>query len=109
MVELGGHWRRIVLTRLVAIGLLVSVATVPIADARLRRYRWEVKYEYKSPDCYNKLVITINGQSPGPTIEAQQNDTVVVEVKNSLLMENVAIHWHGIRQVGRVCFCLNYS
>ncbi|CAM8904913.1 unnamed protein product [Rhodiola kirilowii] len=68
--------------------------------ARVRTFKWAVKYEYKSPDCYKKVVITINGRTPGPTIVAQQGDTVVVELKNSLLTENVAIHWHGIRQIG---------
>ncbi|KAH9718556.1 L-ascorbate oxidase [Citrus sinensis] len=71
-----------------------------MAEARIRRYKWEVKYEYKSPDCFRKVVITINGRTPGPTIQARQNDTVIVELKNSLLTENVAIHWHGIRQIG---------
>ena len=47
-----------------------------------------------------KLAVTINGQTPGPTIRAVQGDTVVVRVKNSLLTENVAIHWPGIRQIG---------
>ncbi|KAF9607819.1 hypothetical protein IFM89_001567 [Coptis chinensis] len=69
-------------------------------EARIRHYKWEVKYEYKSPDCYKKLVIAINGRTPGPTILAEQGDTIVVELKNSLLTENVAIHWHGIRQIG---------
>ena len=69
------------------------------AEARIRRYKWEVKYEYKSPDCFQKMVITINGQSPGPTILAEEGDTVIVELTNGLLTENVAIHWHGIRQV----------
>ncbi|GFZ18584.1 cupredoxin superfamily protein [Actinidia rufa] len=67
---------------------------------KIRHYRWEVKYEYKSPDCYKKLVIAINSRTPGPTIEAEQYDTVVVELKNGLLTENVAIHWHGIQQIG---------
>lgn len=80
---------------------LLSLTSVPVAEARVRYYKWEVKYEFKSPDCYKKLVITINGRSPGPTIIAQQNDTIIVEVKNSLLTENLAIHWHGIRQVAQ--------
>ncbi|XP_052190654.1 L-ascorbate oxidase-like [Diospyros lotus] len=89
-----------------ALWLFVLVASAPLlfAEARVRRYKWEVKYEYKSPDCYKKLVITINGKTPGPTILAQQNDTVVVEVKNGLLTENLAIHWHGIRQIGTPWF-----
>lgn len=81
--------------------LIFSLANiVPMAEARIRRYKWEVKYEYKSPDCFRKVVITINGRTPGPTIQARKNDTVIVELKNSLLTENVAIHWHGIRQIG---------
>nr|POF10896.1 l-ascorbate oxidase [Quercus suber] len=54
----------------------------------------------KSPDCYKKLMITINGRSTGPTILAQEGDTVTVEVTNKLLSENLAIHWHGIRKIG---------
>ncbi|OMP04129.1 Multicopper oxidase, type 1 [Corchorus olitorius] len=68
-------------------------------EARIHRYKWEVKHEYKSPDCFKKLVITINGQIPGPPIRAQQNDTIIVELTNSLLTENVSIHWHGIKQI----------
>lgn len=69
------------------------------AEAKIRHHKWELKYEFKSPDCFKKLVITINGRSPGPTINAEVGDTIVVELKNHLLTENVAIHWHGIRQV----------
>ncbi|CAK9154010.1 unnamed protein product [Ilex paraguariensis] len=84
--------------------LCIFLAAVPSVEGRIRRYKWEVKYEYKSPDCYKKLSITINGRTPGPTILAQQGDTVIVELKNSLLTENVAIHWHGIRQIGTPWF-----
>jgi FtsP/CotA-like multicopper oxidase with cupredoxin domain len=85
--------------KLLALCFFTSLIYVPIAEARIRHYKWEVKYEYKSPDCYKKLVITINGKSPGPSILAQQGDTIIVEVTNKLLLENLAIHWHGIRQV----------
>ncbi|KAJ0097160.1 hypothetical protein Patl1_27329 [Pistacia atlantica] len=78
--------------------ILISLVNVQLVEAKIRRYKWEVKYEYKSPDCFRKLVITVNGRTPGPTILAKENDTIVVELKNSLLTENVAIHWHGIRQ-----------
>ncbi|XP_019183605.1 PREDICTED: L-ascorbate oxidase-like isoform X1 [Ipomoea nil] len=84
----------------VCLVLLAAFASANSVDAKVRHYKWDVKYELKSPDCYKKLAITINGKSPGPTIVAQQGDTVVVEVKNSLLTENLAIHWHGIRQIG---------
>ena len=89
------------MTRFVALSILLfSVLIVfPEAEAKTRRYKWEVKYEYKSPDCFQKMVITINGQTPGPSIIAEEGDTVIVELTNGLLTENVAIHWHGIRQV----------
>jgi len=69
------------------------------AEARNRHYKWEVKNEYRSPDCFKKLVITINGITPGPTIQAQEGDTVVVQLNNTLMTENLSIHWHEIRQV----------
>lgn len=77
---------------------LLFLASVSV-EGRVRHHKWEVKYEYKSPDCFKKLSISINGKTPGPTIVAKQGDTIVVEVKNSLMTENLAIHWHGIRQV----------
>ena len=39
---------------------------------------------------------TYNGQVPGPTIEANVGDTVVVRLTNRL-DEPTTIHWHGIR------------
>ncbi|KAF9594952.1 hypothetical protein IFM89_035522 [Coptis chinensis] len=80
--------------------IIVSLLALQRAEAGIRRYEWEVKNEFKSPDCYQRQVITINGRTPGPTILAQQGDTIIVELKNSLFVENVAIHWHGIRQIG---------
>lgn len=79
--------------------LSLSLAAV-VARAATRHQEWEISYQFKSPDCVRKLAVTINGETPGPTIRATQGDTVVVRVKNSLLTENVAIHWHGIQQRG---------
>ncbi|XWS41527.1 hypothetical protein CRYUN_Cryun17cG0089300 [Craigia yunnanensis] len=98
--------RVILLLRLLGITALLNGSGV---EARIRRYKWEVKYEYRSPDCLKKLAITINGQTPGPTIRAQQNDTIIVELTNSLLTENVAIHWHGIRQPGTYLYHAHYG
>ncbi|KAF5480808.1 hypothetical protein F2P56_001521 [Juglans regia] len=91
--------RRIML-KLLALCFIIYLQYAQVAEARIRHYKWNVKYEFKSPDCYKKLVITINGRTPGPTIIAQQDDTIIVEVTNSLITENLSIHWHGIRQIG---------
>ncbi|KAF6149209.1 hypothetical protein GIB67_026065 [Kingdonia uniflora] len=88
-------------TGLLGLCLFLSILTVSTVEAaNIRRYKWEVKYEYKAQDCFKKLVITTNGISPGPSINAQQGDTVIVKLKNGMLTENLAIHWHGIRQIG---------
>nr|CAD1825202.1 unnamed protein product [Ananas comosus var. bracteatus] len=89
--------------------LLCACASAVFVEARVHHHKWEISYQFKSSDCYRKLAVTINGQTPGPTIVAEQGDTVVVEVKNSLLTENVAIHWHGIRQPGTYLYHAHYG
>ncbi|KAK3211971.1 hypothetical protein Dsin_016677 [Dipteronia sinensis] len=71
-----------------------------LAEARVHNHTWEITYQHKSLDCYNKLSIAINGMTPGPVLIAMEGDTIIVNVINHLFMENVAIHWHGIRQIG---------
>ncbi|GMP32749.1 hypothetical protein CsSME_00006369 [Camellia sinensis var. sinensis] len=47
-----------IVTRLLSVCLLVVclVISVPLAEAsRVRHFQWEVKHEFKSPDCHNKL------------------------------------------------------
>ncbi|XP_062181002.1 L-ascorbate oxidase-like [Phragmites australis] len=70
------------------------------SDAKVHHHTWDIQYRYKSLDCFEKLAVTINGESPGPTIRATQGDTIVVTVHNKLETENTGIHWHGIRQIG---------
>ncbi|XP_033743268.1 L-ascorbate oxidase-like isoform X2 [Pecten maximus] len=51
-------------------------------------------------DGQDKLIYTINGQYPGPSIVVYQGQQVEVVVKNKLLSEGVTIHWHGLTQKG---------
>ena len=44
-----------------------------------------------------KKRILINGQSPGPKIECNEGDTIVVRVHNKLDV-GTSIHWHGLYQ-----------
>ncbi|KAK7840647.1 l-ascorbate oxidase [Quercus suber] len=91
--------RRRIFISLLAFCIFYSINVLTV-EAKTHYHVWDVKYTYKFPDCYKKLAITINGESPGPTIYAQQGDTVVVRLTNTMLTENVAVHWHGIRQYG---------
>ncbi|XP_062190560.1 laccase-14-like [Phragmites australis] len=45
-----------------------------------------------------QVITAVNGQLPGPKIEARNGDTVVVHVVN-LSPYNITIHWHGILQL----------
>ncbi|XP_060073312.1 uncharacterized protein LOC132553117 [Ylistrum balloti] len=47
-----------------------------------------------------KILYSVNGKFPGPSIVVYEGQEVVVHVKNALLMEGVTIHWHGIYQRG---------
>ncbi|OMP04897.1 Multicopper oxidase, type 1, partial [Corchorus capsularis] len=97
LLQAGCRNRAILLFSLLVITALFNGNSA--LEARVYRYKWKVKYEYKSPDCFKKRVITIKGQTPGPTIRAKQNDSIIVELTNSLSTENVSIHWHGIQQI----------
>ncbi|KAI3834365.1 hypothetical protein MKW92_043544 [Papaver armeniacum] len=94
------EWRN--LSRMLPIGLVIMmVLTISVVEARVRFYKLELKYEFQLPDCFKKLVIATNGtKTPGPSITAQLGDTLIFELKNTFLAENVSIHWHGIRQIG---------
>ncbi|KAK4187560.1 putative laccase precursor [Podospora australis] len=52
------------------------------------------------PDGVRKPAMLINGQFPGPTIEADWGDYIVVNVYNDMQDNGTSIHWHGIRQYG---------
>lgn len=52
-----------------------------------------------SPDGYlveNKLVM--NRSIPGPTIEADWGDQIIIHVVNNIPDNGTAIHWHGSEQ-----------
>jgi FtsP/CotA-like multicopper oxidase with cupredoxin domain len=62
-------------------------------------YNFDVTNTTLAPDGYSRIVLAVNGQVPGPTLEANWGDTVVVTVKNKLHDNGTSIHFHGIRQL----------
>ncbi|XP_055832894.1 laccase-12-like [Solanum dulcamara] len=48
--------------------------------------------------CKIRNTITVNGQFPGPTLEVNNGDTLVINVVNRARY-NVTIHWHGVKQI----------
>ncbi|KAF7894537.1 uncharacterized protein EAF01_009988 [Botrytis porri] len=68
----------------------------------VRSYDFNVTRGTIAPDGYSKDVILVNGQFPGPAIEANWGDTFVIIVHNQITgpEEGTAFHWHGLLQKG---------
>ncbi|KAL2871428.1 Cupredoxin [Aspergillus lucknowensis] len=69
------------------------------SSAVLRTYNLTVHSDLRSPDGFSREAYLINGQLPGPLIEADEGDTLQILVKNDLPVDT-ALHWHGILQQG---------
>lgn len=70
--------------------------------SQFREYEFTVARGIISPDGFQKEAILVNGQFPGPTIEANYGDTLSITVRNNITgpEEGTSIHWHGIVQIG---------
>jgi FtsP/CotA-like multicopper oxidase with cupredoxin domain len=64
----------------------------------VREYEFHINHGYAAPDGFRKLMILVNGQSPGPVIEANVGDTIRVLVHNDMKNTSSSIHWHGLDQ-----------
>lgn len=62
-------------------------------------YNLDITNMTVAPDGYSRIALTVNGQMPGPLIEANWGDNVVVTVNNKLQDNGTSIHFHGIRQL----------
>ncbi|KAH9889159.1 multicopper oxidase [Xylariomycetidae sp. FL2044] len=66
-----------------------------------RQYEFNISRGMIAPDGYEKSVLLVNDQFPGPLIEANWGDYIEVKVNNHILdgpPEGTAIHWHGFLQ-----------
>lgn len=69
------------------------------APNQVRQYQWIITDIVANPDGVYRPMISINGQFPGPMIECNDGDTIVVEVNNQSV-NATSIHFHGIYQNG---------
>ncbi|KAI0415068.1 multicopper oxidase [Xylaria grammica] len=75
-----------------------------------RYYDFDVRRATLAPDGYEKSGIFVNGQFPGPAIEANWGDWIEVRVHNNIedtdggKAEGTAMHFHGITQKGTPWF-----
>ncbi|KAI6787768.1 hypothetical protein KC361_g9391, partial [Hortaea werneckii] len=82
---------------LAGLPLLSLFTTLTLAEVRF--YNFTIHEGEAAPDGFSRPVYLINGQQPAPLIEANEDDTLEVFVKNELPVETT-IHWHGILQRG---------
>ncbi|KAK8106244.1 hypothetical protein PG999_009603 [Apiospora kogelbergensis] len=53
-----------------------------------------------APDGFRKPMLLVNGQSPGPLVEAATGDVLRVVVNNRVAgNRSTTVHWHGLNQV----------
>ncbi|KAK7263077.1 hypothetical protein RJT34_30661 [Clitoria ternatea] len=81
----------------VFLGILACCALSVIAEDRYQFFTWEITQGTISPLGVPQPGILINGQFPGPTIEAITNDNILVNVINKL-DEKFLLTWSGIKQ-----------
>ncbi|KAI0473240.1 Cupredoxin [Xylariaceae sp. FL0804] len=62
-------------------------------------YNWNATWVWAAPDGFYRPVIGINNQWPCPLMEANVNDTIVVNLNNQLGNETAGLHFHGIDQI----------
>ncbi|KAI4299453.1 hypothetical protein L6164_032913 [Bauhinia variegata] len=82
--------------RLLAL-FLMAFSLPGFVQCLVRHYNFRVVMANTTKLCSTKSFVTANGQFPGPTLYAREDDTVIVRVINHV-NENVTIHWHGIKQ-----------
>ncbi|KAI3458488.1 hypothetical protein Pfo_015151 [Paulownia fortunei] len=78
--------------------LLLFTSAMPITNAKVHYHDFVVQATPVKRLCITRSTITVNGMYPGPTLEVNNGDTLVVNVVNRAHY-NITIHWHGIRQI----------
>ncbi|KAK7408405.1 hypothetical protein QQX98_009445 [Neonectria punicea] len=69
------------------------------APPTTREYNWTIAPATLNPDGVYRPMILINNKYPGPLIECNEGDTIVVHVDNQAV-NATAIHFHGMFQNG---------
>ncbi|KAA1115338.1 sphingosine N-acyltransferase lac1 [Puccinia graminis f. sp. tritici] len=70
-----------------------------LAAPTTRRFNLTVTQTTAALDGFLRPVLAINGQIPGPLIEANEGDRLEITVKN-LMDTPLTMHWHGLYQNG---------
>ncbi|KAG6007274.1 hypothetical protein E4U21_006192 [Claviceps maximensis] len=64
-----------------------------------REYHWTIMDARLNPDGVYRPMMLINNQFPGPLVECNEGDTIIVQVQNKAV-NATSIHFHGLFQNG---------
>ncbi|EGN92690.1 multi-copper oxidase laccase-like protein [Serpula lacrymans var. lacrymans S7.3] len=78
---------------------LLNSSFVITSTPTTRYYEWAVGEATGSPDDFQRTMLVVNNQFPGPLIEVNSGDELVVNVFNKM-SNGTTIHWHGQIQNG---------
>lgn len=59
-----------------------------------RTFNWTLSEVNAAPGALTKPMIVVNGMSPGPVLEGNLGDRLIINVLNNMTNETT-IHWHG--------------
>ncbi|KAG0650862.1 Diphenol oxidase 1 [Hyphodiscus hymeniophilus] len=79
------------------IGIELHPANHVFRSQKTITHYWTITKDSISPDGVSKKVYMVNGEFPGPTLQCRSGDRMIIHVTNSLVDEDVSIHWHGLR------------
>ncbi|ORX94528.1 Cu-oxidase-domain-containing protein [Basidiobolus meristosporus CBS 931.73] len=80
--------------------LCLLLALILTVNAGVVEYNLTITQDLRSPDCFERLVVLVNNQLPGPEIRARPGDTLVVNVLNQMDTDVVSMHFHGLHNKG---------
>lgn len=71
---------------------LLLIASVSATNTK--KFDLKITWQDHAPDGFSRKMLLVNGQSPGPVLEIDQDDKVIVKVHNESPNE-LTIHYHG--------------
>uniref|UniRef100_A0A0D9XW29 Laccase n=1 Tax=Leersia perrieri TaxID=77586 RepID=A0A0D9XW29_9ORYZ len=69
-----------------------------IAAAKEHYHEFVIRETTVKRLCKTQNVMTVNGQFPGPTLEINEGDSLIINLINRGRY-NMTLHWHGVRQM----------
>nr|CDJ79884.1 benzenediol:oxygen oxidoreductase [Coprinus comatus] len=83
---------------------LLGVNTYTLASVLIPHSTLTLTNQLIAPDGFQRSAIVVNGEHPGPLIQATKGDGFMVNVVNQLtdptMQRAASVHWHGLSQRG---------